>query len=238
MRFARQAVVVAMVLTALPMPILAKELGVFTGIEVSGGTAHGSSSTRNGGAALAGGGVVENVRFGTTVGIGGHVGYQINSDWSVFLSYEHIRGDIRWDANFPAFGVESAFSGTATSNAILANVGYDFPLSSATTVQVIAGAGVAFNSLSSVVETDKATSIFLSDVKSHTQTNPIAQIGAGIQHEITPNAILGLNATAAYTGGFQTGSVRTGNLGVTEITPYKINNVWRTSIGASAQIRF
>lgn len=137
-------------------------------------TAHGSSSTKNGGWAVAGGGVVENVKFGGTVRIGGHVGYRFNPALSVFISYQHVRGDVSWDANFPMIGQASRFSGSATSDAILGNVAYDLPLSNATTVRATAGLGLTFNSLSGVVETDKTTSEFLSDVENHTQASPIA----------------------------------------------------------------
>jgi hypothetical protein len=222
----------------LPVSALAKDTGFFTGLDLSGGKAFGSSKTTDGGAPWAGGGVVDNVRFGRTFGIGGHVGYRFDSALSGFISYQHVRGDVSWDAAFPMFGVSSDFKGTAISNVVMGNLAYDFALSDTTSIQAIAGAGLSFNSLSDVVETDVGTGLFLSDVKDHTRTSPAAQIGMGVRHKITPDIVLGLNASVNYTGGFETGNTRSGNLGITPITPYKIDDVWRVSLGALIRFEF
>jgi hypothetical protein len=229
------AVVVSL---SFPVSALAEETGFFAGVDVFGGTASGSSDTRDGGASIAGGGVVNDVKFGKTIGIGGHIGYRFDPAISAFVSYQHINGDIGWDADFPLFGVSSKFDGTAISNAILGNVAYDLPLSDSTTVGATVGVGITFNTLSDVVEKDEATGSFLADVEDHTKVSPIAQAGISVQHRITPHAVLGLNASFAYTGGFETGDTRKGNSGTTDINPYEIDDVWRASLGASAQYEF
>lgn len=143
-----------------------------------------------------------------------------------------------WEATFPAIGEASDFAGTAVSDLLLGNLAYEYALSGATTVRLSAGAGVSLNSLSGVVETDVGTGLFLDDVADHTEVSPAAQIGAGIQQKIAPNAVLGLNVSLGYAGGFETGNTRTGNLGVTDINPYKIDDVWRTDLTASLGIAF
>jgi hypothetical protein len=215
----------------------AQESGFFAGVDVSGGTAQGSSSTRDGGAPFAGGGIVKNLRLGNTVGFGGHAGYRF-SDLSVFVSYQHVRGSVSWDADFPAIGATSNYAGFAVTDAVLANVAYDWPLTHALTFRTSAGLGVAFNTLSGVAENDQGSGAFLSNVGNHTQVSPAAQVGVGFRYKLMPRMELGLDAAVAYTGGFRTGDTRTGNLGVTQIVPYKIDNVWRPSLWASLQYKF
>jgi hypothetical protein len=222
----------------VPVSARAEDTGFFAGLDWSAGMASGSSKTTNGGAPWAGGGVVSNVKFGGTIGIGGHAGYRFNPALSGFISYQHVRGDVSWDATFPLFGVSSDFKGTAISNVIMGNLAYDFALSDTTSIRTSVGIGLSFNSLSNVVERDVATGLFLADVADRTRTSPAAQIGAGIQHRIAPHAVLGLNASVSYTGGFETGDTRSGNLGVTPITPYKIDDVWRTNLTASLRFAF
>jgi hypothetical protein len=48
----------------------------------------------------------------------------------------------------------------------------------------------------------------------------------------------GVNVAVAYTGEFETANTRFGNLGTTEINPYKIDDVWRANVMASMQYRF
>jgi hypothetical protein len=222
----------------VPAPACAEDTGFFAGLDVSGGVASGSSRTTDGGAPWAGGGVVDNVKFGNTTGIGGHAGYRFDPALSGFISYQHIRGDVSWDASFPMFGVASDFKGIATSNVVMGNLAYDFALSDMTSIRASVGVGLSFNTLSNVVETDRGTGFFLDDVADRTRTSPAAQVGAGIQHKIASNAVLGLTAAASYTGGFETGSTRSGNLGITAITPYKIDDVWRASLSASIRYEF
>jgi hypothetical protein len=224
--------------TLIPAPGVAQEPGFFAGLDVSAGIAQGSSDTRDGGASFAGGGIVDGVKFGNTTGIGGHAGYRLDPSWSLFLSYQYARGDVRWRAAFPAIGAASRFSGTAYSHTVLANVGYEKPLTSTVTLQASAGLGVAFNALADVVEKDEATSAFLSDVAKHTRANPAARIGLGLRYAVAKHATIGLDAAITYIGGFRTGDTRSGNLGVTPITPYDIDGVWRTSLSASAGMRF
>jgi hypothetical protein len=211
--------------------------GFFAGLDVSGGMAQGSSSTRDGGAPFAGGGIVRNLKFDNTVGIGGHAGYRFSA-LSVFLSYAHIRGDVSWDAVFPGIGAASGFAGAAASDVILANVAYEFPLSDAVALSTSGGVGVAFNALSGLEETDRGTGLFLSDVAGHTQASPAARLGVGLRYRMDPNLEWGLDASVLYTGGFRTGDTRRGNLGVTGIVPYEIDDVWRADLGVSFRYRF
>src|SRR5690606_10903035 len=134
------------------------------------------SSTTNGGASFAGGGVVENVKFDGAAGIGGKIGYTFSSPLSVYISYHYIKGDVSWDADFPQIDAASGFNGNAISHEIIGHLAYDFDISDATVFTTSAGLGLSFNELSGVVETDKGTGLFLSDVADHTQISPIAQI--------------------------------------------------------------
>lgn len=214
----------------------AQDNGFFAGLDVSGGLASGSSDTTNGGADFAGGGVVDNVKFGETLGIGGHIGYRFTPSFSAFIGYQYVQGSVNWDANFPLFNITSDFKGDAISNVLMGNLAYDWALSEVTSIRASAGLGMSIDSLSDVVETDRGTGLFLADVADHTRTSPAAQLGAGIQHKITSNMVLGLNAAVSYTDSFETGNTRSGNLGVTSITPYRIDDVWRANLGVS--IRF
>jgi len=211
--------------------------GFFAGLDVSGGMAHGSSSTRDGGAPFAGGGIVRNLKFDNTVGIGGHAGYRFDA-WSVFLSYAHIQGDVGWDADFPKAGIASGFAGSAASDVILANVAYEFPLSDALALGASGGVGVAFNSLSGIDERDLGSGQFLSHVAGHTETSPAARLGLGLRYRMGRDLEWGLDASLLYTGGFRTGDTRRGNQGVTGIVPYEIDDVWRADLGVSFRYRF
>ena len=222
----------------IPAPALADDTGFFAGLDLSGGAAFGSSGTTDGGAPWAGGGVVGNVKFHGAVGIGGEIGYRFDPALSAFVSYRHSQGGVNWDVDFPAFGIVSGFEGTAASDAVMANLGYDFALSGDTTLRASAGVGLSFNTLSDVVEKDGASGLFLADIAGHTHVSPAAQLGAGIRHRLAPSAILGLDAALSYNGGFATGTTRSGNLGVTPINPYGIDDVWRANIGASLRFEF
>ncbi|HWK13146.1 MAG TPA: outer membrane beta-barrel protein [Rhizobiaceae bacterium] len=240
MRFATLALTLAL---SVPLPAagMAAEKDFFVGLDISGGLAFGSSSTTDGGGVLPyfnGDGVVGNVRFGETIGIGGHAGYRFNPSWSVIISYQHVSGSIGWDATFPTYGGASGFDGNATSDVFVGHLAYQHPLTKATTLTLKAGLGVGFNRLSGIVETDKATGYFVSDVGGKTRVSPVAQLGAGLQHKLSPNMTIGLDALLAYAGGFETANTRSGNLGVTNINPYKIDNVWRTNLGASFRLAF
>lgn len=229
----------AMVAAALlPVPALSEDKGLFIGLDGAGGMATGSSGATNGGAPFAGASVVDSVDFGETIGIGGHVGYRFNPALSVFVSYQHVRGDISWDADFPLIGVTSSFEGDAISNVVMGNIAYDRPVSEATSLTVAAGVGISFNALSAVVETDQGTGLFLADLAEQTRISPAAQIALGVRHRVASNVQLGLNLSVGYSGGFETGDTRTGNLGVTPINPYKIDDVWRASLGASMRFEF
>ncbi len=60
-----------------PATVLATETGIHGGVDAFAGAMHGRSSTRDGGAAFAGGGGVEDVKFRSVAGIGGHAGMRI-----------------------------------------------------------------------------------------------------------------------------------------------------------------
>ena len=226
------------VAVAFPLSAFAGEQGFFAGLDVSGGAAFGSSSTTNGGAPFAGGGIAGNVKLGGVVGGGGHVGYRFDPAMSAFISYQYSQSDISWDAAFPLIGASSHYEGRAISNAVLGNVAYELPLSERTTLRTTAGLGASFNTLSRVVETNKPTGEYLSDLANHTRAGVAAQAGLGLRHRIAPNAVVGLDGLVAYAGGFETGNTRSGNLGVTDINPYKIDNVWRTTLNASIKVNF
>ena len=236
--FWRKSLFIVLSTVLFPASALAENPGFFVGLDVSGGKAFGSSSQTDGGASFAGGGVVRNVEFGDTVGLGGHAGYRFNNALSVSLGYQHIWGDVSWDANFPAISAASSFEGTAISDTILAKVTYDVAVSDALSISPNAGMGLLFNSLSGVVETNKPTGQFLSDVDNHTQIAPMAQVGIGVRYEIAPNMSVNIDTSAAYTGGFETGNTRSGNAGITKITPYEIDDVWRINVGASMHFKF
>jgi hypothetical protein len=92
--------------------------------------------------------------------------------------------------------------------------------------------------LHSFVETDVASGVFVADVKERTRISPVAQIGGGIRHSITRDIALGLNVSMRYTGGFETGNNRSGNLGVAPISPYRIDDVRRTDLSATIRFQF
>ena len=223
---------------AIPFAAAAEDIGPFGGFDLIGGVASGSSSTTDGGAPFAGGGIVDDVTMGPTAGLRGQIGYRFDPSWSAFVSYQHIEGDVSWIADFPAIGASSTFDGTATSDAILGNIAYDLPLSDATVVKAVAGLGISFNTLSDVMESDAASGTFLARPAGHTTIAPIVQVETGIQNTITPNATLGLGVSLAYAGGFETGNTRHGNLGWTAINPYRIGDVWRANAGVSLRVRF
>lgn len=240
MRFDTLALAVV-ISAAWPVVALAEEQDFFFGLDALGGTAFGSSSTKDGGGVLPmfkGDGVVSNVRFGGTIGIGGHFGYRFSPNWSALVSYQHMRGNVSWDAAFPTYGGGSEFDGNATSDAFIGNVAYQRLLSDITAVSLKAGLGVGFNRLSELVEANRVTGQFVSNVAGKTKTSPLFQIGAGIQHKLIGNTTIGLDALLAYAGGFETGDTRRGNLGVTDINPYKIDDVWRANLGASIRFEF
>ena len=234
----RALVSAAATLLLAPVSAFADDAGFFAGLDAAGGIAFGSSDTTDGGAAFAGGGVVENVKLGRVAGIGGHAGYRFDSPLSAFVSYQYLRGDVSWDARYPLFGVASNFEGTAVSHVLMGNLAYDFALSDATSLRTTAGLGLSFNTLSSVVEADAGTGLFLADLAEKTKVSPAAQVGAGIQHKLTDSITWGLSTSVSYSGSFETGTTRNGNLGVTPINPYKIDDVWRVNLGTSIRFRF
>jgi hypothetical protein len=212
--------------------------GFFAGVDVLTGKAYGSSDTKDGGAPFAGGGVVDEVKFKRTTGLGGHVGYRFDSAWSVFVSYQHSRGDVSWNADFPMLGVASSYKGKATSHIVMGNVAYDLALSKATALRLSGGVGVAYNKLADVEEHNRPGGEYLSELAEETKRNWAAQVGVGLRHRVTTNTELGLDLLATYTGGFETGDSRFGNLGETEIKPYRIDDVWRADLNASVRYTF
>lgn len=206
----------------------------FVGMEFSIGPTSGSSSETNGGAPWAGGGVVSDVQVGSSTMLGGHVGYRFNPNWAVSVGYQRSKADIRWNADFPNIWFKSHYAGSAISNQLIGNLLYAIPLSDpAATIHLSAGGGLAFNKLSNIVESTLETGVFLSDVADNSQTAPVGQLGAGLSYRLSPKVVLGLNGKLSYVGKFETGNTRSGNLGVTDINPYRIDNMWRKSIGVT-----
>jgi len=216
----------------------AQESGVFAGLDLLGGTAFGTSSTTNGGAPWAGKGIVDNVTFGLSGGVGAHLGYHFDGPLSVYLSYAHLAGDISWDTDFPLIGQSSHFDGSANSDILLAKLAYEIPVADAMSLAISAGLGVSLNSLDGVVETVASTGAFAADIESHTTYSPAAELGAALQYQVTDSAKLSLGGSIAYVGGFETGATRFGNLGTTDINPYKIDDVWRANLQASLRFQF
>lgn len=225
-------------LAAQPIMARADDSPFFAGIDILGGGAVGSSHTTNGGGTASGGGVVNNVKFGASAGIGLHGGYQITPEASAFLSYQFFKGDIRWNADFPVIGFTSIYKGSAISNMFMGNLAYEFPLSESLALKTTVGAGASLNALTGLQESDQQSGLFLSKVKGKTTLNPVAQVGAGIRYKPSPATALHLNASMAYSGGFETGKTRKGNMGITQINPYEIENVWRGNLGVSFTIAF
>lgn len=225
---------------AAPLSAAAGGMGAFAGIDVYGGAAFGSSRTTDGGAPAAGGSIVGDIRFGLTAGFGGHIGYRFDPSTSVFISYQHVRGGIGWTADFPEYDLSSEFAGTAISNAVFGNVAYDHPLSDTIVLKGSLGLGMSLNTLSGVLESDaKNNGDPVAHVAAHSQFNPAARVGAGVQHRIGPNAVLNLDASLIYVGGFATGDTRSGNVGqYTAINPYRIDDVLRADLGASLRFQF
>ena len=249
--FGRFSVSVAAALLALPFLALVPALQpaaaatgeqkLFVGLDLSGGIASGSSSTRDGGGVLplfSGDGEVGNVHFDHTIGIGAHAGYRFNPSWSTFLRYRHVHGSVGFDAFYPSFRVASKFKGSANSDAVLGGLIHHHSLSPADSLQLSAGAGLAFNRLYDIVERDRDSGLFVADVASHSRTAFTADIGLGLQHAVAAGTTIGLDLSATYAGGFATGNSRRGNLGVTVINPYGIDNVWRGNLGLSLRQTF
>lgn len=235
----RLIVMPAFAILAAPIAAQASEPGFFAGVDVQTATVSGSSNTTDGGAAFGLGGVVHDVDFGEAWGLGGHIGYRINSNLSATLSYMHAEGEVDWRTDFPKFpGSETRFAGKALSDAVLMNVIYDRPLSSTTVLKMQAGVGVAFNTLSDIVETLPITAGFVSNVADNTKASPTARIGVGLHRRMTPDVVLGLDGGVAYGGEFETGKTRSDSAGVTDINPYALTDVWRMSLGVSLSYAF
>jgi len=234
----RLRVLLLLVAGSIPAPAIAGDAHLFSGVDVFGSAVLGSSKTTDGGAPVAGGGIVGNLRFGPAIAIGGHVGYQFDNPFSAFLSYRYTQGDVGWDVSFPRVGVSSGFEGSSISNALLGNVGYQMPLSETTAVTAHAGVGLSINTLSGVTEFDNQTGQFLATLADHSVWSSAAQIGLGIEHEINSSAKLSLGTSLLYLGGFETDAFRTGNLGTTEINPYRLNDVWTTGLNLSLRFEF
>lgn len=231
------AVLVAVSVFVVSETSEAAETGFFAGVDISAGIAGGSSDTTTGGAPFGGGGTVYNVNFGNTFGIGGHIGYRISPELSTYLSYEHISGSIKWNADF-AVGLSSRFEGRADSDVIMANLAYHFPLSPATSLRTSGGVGGTFNTIKNVDEWS-SSGIYGARLADATTPSLAAEIGAGIEHRISPAVLVGLTASVGYSGRFETGRSRGNGLGVVEyINAYIFNDVWRGSLGLSLTADF
>lgn len=221
-----------------PTLAAAQESGFFAGLDLSAGAAFGSSTTRDGGAPWAGGGIVDKVSFGALSGVGVRAGYRFDPTFSTFGSLDFLRGDVRWRASYPLFGVQSTFEGAAVSTVIMGNLAGDFALGETTVLRARAGFGLSLNTLADIVETEMATGTFVADVAQRMRVSPAARIGVGIAQQIAPGAEFGIETGLTYVGSFETGDSRTGNLGATAIKPYRIDDVWAANVSASLRVEF
>lgn len=211
----------------------------FAGLDVSWGKVSGGSRTTNGGGAIGGGGTVYDLAFRQSLGVGMHAGYRLDHAFSASVSYEYIQTGVSWKASYvdPLAG-DGAFDGSAVSNLLMANATFRHPISDSTSFELRGGLGAAINVLANVVETDITSGALVSNVGQGVSVSPAARLGVGLSHEIAPHALLALNTSATYLGGFTTGETRFGNLGTTAITPYTIENAWRAEISASLRVGF
>ena len=233
--FIKLAVAVLAAATASP----ARGESLFSGFDVSGGLAWGGSDTTDGGAAVAGGGTVHDVAFGSGIGLGGHLGYRLTSDFAVTLSYHYLQADVFWRADYALAGVgDSNFAGRAASHVLMGSGIFTHALSDATALELRGGLGVALNSLSNVEEIHAPDGQFLAVISEERQVSPAAEIAVGLSHAISPTMFLALETSATYVGDFSTGDTRTGNLGVTDIGRYSINDVWHGKVGAALRVDF
>jgi hypothetical protein len=226
---------------AFPSVVLAEENQdghFFAGVDVSGGMATGSSGTKNGGDSFGKGGTVNNLKFKETFGIGAHAGYQFTPALSAFLSYHHTSGDIHFDADFPNRYISTSIKGKAETDALLANVAYAWDLTDDTTIHASAGAGVAFNQLKGLVEHLKINGNFTSTLTDQTKAHPMAQLGIGVTHQLSKDLSASVAMSTAYVGNYETGNTRQYISKTRKITPYKINDVWRTQFTASVNYQF
>lgn len=209
--------------------------GFFAGVDAGGVFRSGGSRTTDGGESR--NGVVSGVRFSEAFAIGGHLGYRLNSQWSAFVSYDHVSGDVTWQTDFP-FVPRAHFKTNATSNIFLGNLDYSHALADSTNFTIGAGAGISVNSLSNA---DEKSLVFghYATLDGQTTVSPAVRALVGIEQQIAPQVAIGLNASISYLGGFETGSAREYvGLGRQVINPYRLSNVWGAAVTASLKARF
>lgn len=231
--------VAAFALIALAAPASAQdwsEGGFFVGVDTGIAFRSGTTRTTDGGAG--GAGIGSGVRFSEAFAIGGQLGYRLSPEWSAYLSYDHVSGDVSWRADFPD-GSASEFNGKAASNIFLGNVAYSHAFAEATRLTLGLGAGVAVNSLNKVAEIEPGVGPY-AWVDAHTAVSPSARISIGVEHQLSSQVSIGLGASISYIGNFATGNVRDfgGPGGREAINPYTISDVWGAAVTASLKASF
>lgn len=222
--------------SVLPNAALAADDSYFFGVEALHHWRHGSSNTQNGGDPAVAGGIVKEVKFSDANGFGANFGYRFDPHWSVFASYQYVKSDISWWADFVT-ATDTNFRGDVTSHVALINLGYDFDLTDRTALQTSVGIGFSRNGMSNLTEHDRKTDAWQADLFGNTQTDFASQISAGISHKVTDNLSVQIKGKLDYVGGFETKDYRvyTSRL---DINPYVFDDVWSASIGASLKLSF
>lgn len=187
---------------AADLQTVSRKTGWFLGVDAGSAFRSGDSSSRSAGAFF--NGRVYGVKFDPALTLGGAIGYRFTSDWSAFLSYDYIDGDVRWMTDFG--GSDGRFSGTAQSNVVLANIAYSKAILPATRLSGSIGAGISVNRLSTI---DEAYSgVTYAQVEGDTTTNFAARAAINLEHEFTRSLTFSLGANVDYLGGFETAKTR------------------------------
>lgn len=141
---------------AVPGVALAQDTGFFVGIDAIGSVGHGTPTTTTAGAYAGGGGSLSDIRFGSALNLGGHVGYRFEGPLSVSISYQHLASSIAWTTHFKKYNDTTFMEGTAQSDVVLFNLGLDLLSSESTTIGASVGLGLAHNQLFEIAETTLA----------------------------------------------------------------------------------
>lgn len=209
----------------------------FVGINTGVSYRQGGSNTTDGGGALGGGGTVTDLRFSNGNTMGGQIGYQFSPNFLTFLSYDFIRGDVRWNSDFAAPGVlDSLYKAKAKSDVVMINVGYTKELNDSTNVIMNLGAGIANNSLNDIVESAAGIS---ATINSGTKKSFAARAGIALEHNVYKNFQIGLGVNIDYYGDFTTSKTRNLSGGGTDtIGVYELHKVWGRTFTLRAVINY
>ena len=213
-------------------------------VELHAGMAwpEGDSDTTDGGAAFAGGGIVEDVELDRGGIYGAAFARRIAERWAVALEYDRVTADVAYAARYPTLGdVVDPFRGEAASDALIVSGRYTLPLGDASrwSLGFGLGVGVAFNSLEDVEEefvpSDGIPDAFLEDGD---ETDFAARAAARSSYRIADRWSVFGEATALRLGQFSTGDARTLPGGASEpIEAYELE-VWTATFTLGAGYRF